>query len=113
MHLRNVSGYAVRLVNNLRNSLPTTLSLEALGTPNGFEYIIAIDWFVDCCITALNVTGDTVVSCIIAQNVPLTDVEDCMRIVPSLPISVFRLRTVITRKRQSMPKIWWIVQNNG
>ena len=29
----------------------------------------------DRCITALNVTGDTVVSCIIARNVPLTEVE--------------------------------------
>lgn len=76
------------------------------GTPNGFEYIVAIDCtfcnvlaaaqrclcfssltmaldcfslnltgFLDRCITALNVTGDTVVSCIIAQNVPLTELE--------------------------------------
>jgi len=43
------------------------------GTPNGFEFIVAIDWFLDRCITALNVTGDTVVSCIIAQNCPLTE----------------------------------------
>lgn len=45
------------------------------GTPNGFEFIVAIDWFLDRCITALNITGDTVVSCIIAQNVALEDLE--------------------------------------
>lgn len=44
------------------------------GTRNGFEFIVAIDWFLDRCITALNVTGDTVVSCIIAQNIPMTEV---------------------------------------
>lgn len=43
------------------------------GTPNGFEFVVAIDWFLDRFITALNVTGDTVVCCIIAQNVPLHD----------------------------------------
>jgi len=46
------------------------------GTPNGFEFIVAIDWFLDRCITALNVTGDTVVSCIIAQNCPLNELPD-------------------------------------
>ena len=34
-------------------------------------------------ITALNVTGDTVVSCIIAQNVPLTEVEGMHEVDPS------------------------------
>jgi len=38
------------------------------GTPNGFEFIVAIDWFLDRCITALNVTGDTVVACIITKS---------------------------------------------
>ena len=36
----------------------------------------AIDWFLDRCITALNVTGDTVVYCIIAHTVPLADTEN-------------------------------------
>lgn len=70
------------------------------GTPNGFEFIVAIDvstpceiqyvhlsqfqiscqvsstqWFLDRCITALNITGDTVVSCIIAQNVDLSEMD--------------------------------------
>jgi Na+/H+-dicarboxylate symporter len=36
------------------------------GIPNGFEFIVAIDWFLDRCITALNVTGDTVVAHIVA-----------------------------------------------
>ena len=35
----------------------------------------AIDWFLDRCITALNITGDTVVSCIIAQHVSLEDMQ--------------------------------------
>ena len=45
------------------------------GTPNGFEFVVAIDWFLDRCITALNVTGDTVVSAIIADRVALDDNE--------------------------------------
>jgi Na+/H+-dicarboxylate symporter len=40
------------------------------GTPNGFEFVVAIDWFLDRCITALNVTGDTVVCGIIAARTP-------------------------------------------
>lgn len=43
------------------------------GTPNGFEFVVAIDWFLDRCITALNVTGDTVVSRIIACRTPMPD----------------------------------------
>lgn len=38
------------------------------GTPNGFEFVVAIDFFLDRCITALNVTGDTVVAGIIAAR---------------------------------------------
>jgi Na+/H+-dicarboxylate symporter len=41
------------------------------GTPDGFEFIVAIDWFLDRTITALNVTGDTVVSAIIAHRIQL------------------------------------------
>ena len=40
------------------------------GVPNGFEFVVAIDWFLDRCITALNVTGDTVVCGIIAARTP-------------------------------------------
>mmetsp|Transcript_1577 Transcript_1577/g.2242 ORF Transcript_1577/g.2242 Transcript_1577/m.2242 type:complete len:516 (+) Transcript_1577:66-1613(+) len=46
------------------------------GTPNGFEFIVAIDWFLDRCITALNVTGDTVVCGIIASRTPFEDEEE-------------------------------------
>ena len=35
----------------------------------------AIDWFLDRCITALNITGDTVVSCIISKNIDLSEME--------------------------------------
>jgi Na+/H+-dicarboxylate symporter len=37
-----------------------------IGVPTGFEFIVAVDWFLDRCITALNVTGDTVVAHIVS-----------------------------------------------
>ena len=40
------------------------------GTPNGFEFVVAIDWFIDRIRTAVNVTGDTVVSRVIASRTP-------------------------------------------
>jgi Na+/H+-dicarboxylate symporter len=43
------------------------------GTPNGFEFIVAVDWFLDRFRTALNVTGDTVVAGIIAARTPLEE----------------------------------------
>lgn len=45
------------------------------GTPQGFEFVVAIDWFLDRCITALNVTGDTVVAGIIAARTPWDEDE--------------------------------------
>lgn len=45
------------------------------GIPNGFEFVVAIDWFLDRCITALNVTGDTVVAHIVACRTPWGDDE--------------------------------------
>lgn len=45
------------------------------GVPNGFEFIVAIDWFLDRCITALNVTGDTVVCGIVAARTPWQEDE--------------------------------------
>eukprot|EP00934_Nitzschia_sp_Nitz4_P005054 Nitzschia sp. Nitz4//scaffold539_size5834//2416//4052//NITZ4_009200-RA/size5834-augustus-gene-0.14-mRNA-1//1//CDS//3329554135//5044//frame0 len=41
------------------------------GTPQGFEFIVAIDWFLDRCRTVLNVTGDTVVCCIVSARTPM------------------------------------------
>merc|ERR1712048_1091822 len=49
---------------------------NATGTPNGFEFIVAIDWFLDRCITALNVTGDTVVCGIISARTPWEEVDE-------------------------------------
>jgi len=43
------------------------------GVPMGFEFVVAIDWFLDRCITALNVTGDTVVAHIVACRTPWDD----------------------------------------
>lgn len=37
------------------------------GTPAGFEFILAIDWFMDRIRTCLNVTGDCTVSAIVAK----------------------------------------------
>lgn len=41
------------------------------GTPEGFSYILAIDWFMDRLRTTLNVTGDAVVSGMVAARCPL------------------------------------------
>lgn len=41
------------------------------GTPDGFEFILAIDWFMDRLRTTLNVTGDTIVSGMVAHLCPL------------------------------------------
>mmetsp|Transcript_38144 Transcript_38144/g.53737 ORF Transcript_38144/g.53737 Transcript_38144/m.53737 type:complete len:153 (+) Transcript_38144:339-797(+) len=46
------------------------------GTPNGFEFIVAIDWFVDRVITALNITGDTVVCSIISARTDFETVQN-------------------------------------
>lgn len=46
------------------------------GTPNGFEFVVAIDFFLDRCITALNITGDTVVAGIIAARTPWKEVGE-------------------------------------
>lgn len=48
------------------------------GTPDGFEYIFAIDWFMDRLRTTLNVSGDAVVSGMVAH---LTNADD---LVPDL-----------------------------
>ncbi len=45
------------------------------GVPNGFEFVVAIDWFLDRFVTALNVTGDTVVCGIVAARTPWEDVD--------------------------------------
>merc|ERR1712125_15156 len=45
------------------------------GTPNGFGYIFAIDWFMDRMRTVTNVTGDCIVSGIVAYRNPLDDIE--------------------------------------
>ncbi|KAG7359467.1 sodium:dicarboxylate symporter [Nitzschia inconspicua] len=43
------------------------------GTPNGFGYIFAIDWFMDRCRTVTNVTGDCVVAGIVAYRCPIDE----------------------------------------
>ena len=41
------------------------------GTPDGFSYLIAIDWFIDRCSTALNVTGDMTVCGVIGARISM------------------------------------------
>ena len=38
------------------------------GTPDGFSFILAIDWFMDRCRTCVNVTGDGVVTGMVAHR---------------------------------------------
>jgi Na+/H+-dicarboxylate symporter len=48
---------------------------EGSGMPNGFGYIFAIDWFMDRMRTVTNVTGDCIVSGIVAHRNPLDEIE--------------------------------------
>ena len=41
------------------------------GTPDGFSFILAIDWFMDRCRTVVNVTGDAVVTGLVAHGAAL------------------------------------------
>jgi Na+/H+-dicarboxylate symporter len=43
------------------------------GTPEGFSYILAIDWFMDRLRTTLNVTGDAVVAGMVAHICPMDE----------------------------------------
>jgi Na+/H+-dicarboxylate symporter len=45
------------------------------GTPNGFGYIFAIDWFMDRMRTVTNVTGDCIVTGIVAHRCPIDEPE--------------------------------------
>ncbi len=45
------------------------------GTPEGFSYILAIDWFMDRLRTTLNVTGDAVVAGMVAALTPIEEAE--------------------------------------
>jgi Na+/H+-dicarboxylate symporter len=46
------------------------------GTPDGFSYILAIDWFMDRLRTTLNVTGDAVVAGMVASLCEMENEED-------------------------------------
>lgn len=45
------------------------------GVPRGFEFVVAIDWLVDRVITALNITGDSVASRIIAATTDMNEYD--------------------------------------
>jgi len=46
------------------------------GVPDGFEFIVAIDWFLDRMVTVVNVTGDNIVAASIAHKVKLEASEE-------------------------------------
>lgn len=90
------------------------------GVPDGFAYILAIDWFMDRCRTVCNVTGDLVISGIVSVRCPLEegDVEDVKMVdeaqegpiqtmtvtkTDSLPLTVSQAGTVMPA-RPSMPQ---------
>lgn len=41
--------------------------------PHGFGYIVAIDWFMDRCQAACNITGDCIVTAIVAHRCPVDE----------------------------------------
>jgi Na+/H+-dicarboxylate symporter len=43
------------------------------GVPEGFSFILAIDWFMDRCRTVMNVTGDMVVSGMVSHLCPVEE----------------------------------------
>ena len=45
------------------------------GIPDGFEFVVAIDWFLDRLQTVVNVSGDTIVAASIAHMVSLDEQE--------------------------------------
>ena len=49
---------------------------QGTGTPNGFGYIFAIDWFMDRCRTTTNITGDCIVAGIIAHRCPIDEINE-------------------------------------
>lgn len=46
------------------------------GVPDGFEFVVAIDWFLDRLVTVVNVTGDNVVAASISSLVTLETSEE-------------------------------------
>ena len=51
---------------------------NASGTPDGFEFILAIDWFMDRLRTTLNVTGDTVVCGLVSALSHYDEAEEAL-----------------------------------
>jgi len=46
------------------------------GVPDGFEFVVAIDWFLDRLQTVVNVTGDNIVAASISHMVGLDDMPE-------------------------------------
>ena len=50
-------------------------TFSTVGVPNGFQYIVAIDWLLDRFDTMLNVTGDSMVAGMVAHMCPMEDID--------------------------------------
>ena len=50
-------------------------TFNTTGTPAGFEYIIAVDWFIDHMSTCMNVPSDTCVCRMVAATSNVDDVK--------------------------------------
>jgi Na+/H+-dicarboxylate symporter len=46
------------------------------GIPDGFSFVVAIDWFLDRCITVTNVTGDASVCGMVSHLCPVNDMGE-------------------------------------
>ena len=56
------------------------------GTPAGFSFVVAIDWLMDRMITAMNVTGDTVVAHMVSSTLPEDEVKTLVEANPELGV---------------------------
>jgi Na+/H+-dicarboxylate symporter len=50
-------------------------TFNTVGVPNGFQYIVAIDWLLDRFDTMLNVTGDSMVAAMVSHMCPMEDID--------------------------------------
>ena len=50
-------------------------TFSTVGVPNGFQYVVAIDWLLDRFDTMLNVTGDSMVAGMVSHLCPMDDID--------------------------------------
>lgn len=67
------------------------------GVPDGFEFVVAIDWFLDRLCTVVNVTGDNIVACSVAHMVAMDTVNEYSDEEEEMPGSVEPSTTLHTQ----------------